>query len=232
MKILGLDFETTGLEASECRVIEIGAVIWDTEDSKPLSVMSELVLPEGISELPAEIIKVTGIQFEDLENFGMEPKKAFQKLNFYLSNCDYVVAHNASFDKSFYESEIKQLGLDLVDKKWIDSMYDVPYPDSMSARKLNYLAADHGFVNPWSHRALFDVMTMLQIISKYDFQDIIERSQSPVVTVISHVSFEEKDKAKQMGFRWDPKNKKWFREYKHCDLMHMEFPFEYSLLEQ
>ncbi|MCH2534287.1 MAG: DUF5710 domain-containing protein [Bdellovibrionales bacterium] len=232
MKVLGLDFETTGLEAQSARVIEIGAVVWDTDKSKPLAVMSELVLPEELTEVPTEIVKVTGIETDDLENFGLEPKKAFQRLNFYLSQCDYVMAHNAEFDKSFYLQEISRHGLDVVEKPWLDSMYDVPYPEELSTRKLGHLAADHGFVNPWSHRALFDVMTMLQIVSKYDFHEVIERSQSPVVTVISHVSFEEKDKAKQMGFRWDPKNKKWFKDYKHCDLMNMDFPFEYSLLEQ
>lgn len=232
MKILGIDFETTGLEPEKCRVIEVGAVLWDTDSSKPLAVFSELVLPEDLTELDPVITKITGIQTDDLEKYGAEPKKVFQKLNFYLGHCDYVVAHNSSFDKSFYESEIVKTGLDLVNKTWIDTMFDVPYPEEVSTRKLNHLAADHGFVNPWSHRALFDVMTMLQVLSKYNFEDVVERSKSPVVTVISHVSFDEKDKAKQMGFRWDPKNKKWFKEYKHCDLMTMEFPFEYSLLEQ
>jgi len=229
VRILGLDFETTGLLASEDRVIEIGAVVWDTDSNKPVHVFSELVKPEGFVGLPDTIIKVTGIEDQDLYDFGISTQVAFERLNELIENSEYVVAHNVKFDQSFYEAEISRLGLEPVDRPWLDTVTDVPYGDEVGSRKLTYLAADHGIVNAYAHRAVFDSLTMMTILSRYDIQEVVDRAKSPSVSVLAHVSFEEKDKAKNLGFKWDGKNKKWYRHYKQCDLETVNFPFEYSV---
>ncbi len=228
MKILGLDFETTGLEAQQERVIEIGAVIWCTETNKPLSMMSELIKFEGFQQLPAEIIKITGITDDMLNSYGVEGKPAFDKLNQMISSCDYVVAHNAKFDRSFFEAEVQRYGTqcDVQSLKWIDTCNDVPYPEDIQTRKLSYLAAEHGILNTNAHRALFDVMAMLNVLKNYSIEEVVDRSNSPLVQVIAKVSFAEKDKAKNLGFRWNKDDKTWFKEFKEMDLASRQFPFE------
>lgn len=229
MKVLGLDFETTGLNPQQCRVIEIGAVVWDTETKQPQALYSELIRCD--KALPPEIIKITGITDDMLKSYGKEAKPSFQALWSLIESCEFIVAHNAPFDRSFLESELTQLEItnDFSSLKWIDTVMDVPYPDFVESRKLTYLAADHGFVNNNAHRALFDVITMLNVFSRYDINDIKDRAQSPNVQVIAKVSFEEKDKAKKLGFRWNRDDKIWFKDYKMMDLEKQDFPFEFEI---
>ena len=151
MRVLGLDFETTGLLPQQNQVIEIGAVVWETELNKPIHLYSELVKPEGFVGLPEEIIEVTGIDDQTLFDFGVEPKGAFERLNELMEQVEYVVAHNAKFDLSFYEAEVHRLGLEPVDRPWIDTVQDLPINDNGGSRKLTYMAADHGVLNPFSH---------------------------------------------------------------------------------
>ncbi len=230
MKILGLDFETTGLDARSERVIEIGAVVWDTEKNTPCAMMSELVTCE--TPLSDEIIKITGIDDQMLKQFGVNGETAFAKLVELISACDYVVAHNAKFDRSFFEQEVKNYGIDFdsASLKWIDTCMDVPYPESIQTRKLTYLAAEHGILNSNAHRALFDVIVMLNVLKHYAFEDVIERAKSPSVQVVAKVSFDEKDKAKKLGFRWNRDDKIWFKEFKEIDIPKKQFPFEIDVV--
>ena len=52
--------------------------------------------------------------------------------------------------------------------------------EKIKTRSLPYLAADHGFLNPFPHRALFDVMTMIQIAGMYDINEILKYADSPI----------------------------------------------------
>lgn len=232
MKILGIDFETTGLEFNKDRVIEVGAVVWDTDNQKPLAMQSELVKPENFTAVPEEIVRITGISTDMVEEYGVTPEAAFIRLIELAKKADYLVAHNAGFDRSFFESELKNLGLDIPDTPWICTLQDVPYPSSIVTRKLSYLAAEHKILNPYSHRAVFDVLTMLDVLKNYKIDEVVQRSKSPSVKVTAIVSFEEKDKAKNLGFRWDGSNKTWSKSYKECDIESVQFPFEVRVENQ
>jgi hypothetical protein len=85
---------------------------------------------------------------------------------------------------------------------WIDTLTDIPYPAEISTRKLSYLAADHGFINPFQHRALFDVLTMLNVLSRYELGAILEFQQIPWVTIQANVSYDDRMLAKEARFFW------------------------------
>jgi DNA polymerase III alpha subunit (gram-positive type) len=229
MRILGLDFETTGLSAEKDHVIEIGAVVWETETKKPVTMYSELIKPEGFIGLPTEIIQITGIDDQSLFDYGVEAQGAFKKLHSLIESTEFIVAHNAPFDRSFLNIGLEKWGLPPVTKSWLDTLADIPYPKGIVTRKLDYLAAEHKVLNPFSHRAVFDVLTMLSVLNKYDLKEVIERSKSPNVEVTAIVSFDEKDKAKDLGFHWDGKGRRWFKDFKQCDLDEMDFPFQINV---
>ena len=228
MKILGLDFETTGLNSHSERVIEIGAVVWDVERKKPLALMSELVKPENFTNLTPEIIDITGIDDDCINDYGVDGKEAFIRLLKLINSCDYVMAHNANFDRAFFEAEMRnyEIECDFNSIQWVDTYLDIEYPKNITTRKLTYLAAEHGIVNTYAHRALFDVLTMLNVFKNYDVDDVIARSKSPKISAIAQVSYDDRDKAKNMGFHWNREKKVWFKEMKECDLQKIEFPFE------
>ncbi|TGM48696.1 hypothetical protein EHQ92_12755 [Leptospira biflexa] len=94
-------------------------------------------------------------------------------------------------------------------KKWIDTLYDINYPDSIKTRKLNYLAFEHGYSPYISHRALFDVFTLIRIVSKYNFEEILYNSNFPLCKFYIDIPFEQKDFYKDKGYFWNPELKLW-----------------------
>lgn len=212
MLLLGLDFETTGLDASTDRVIEIGAVLWDTEDRTPVKFFSEMVRID--TELPEEITKITGIKPTHLARFGLDFRNAWEQFLKIYDYADFVCAHNAPFDKSFFDAECARFGCMPRQLLWIDTNCDVEYPDHIKHKNLTYLSATHNFLNPFAHRAVFDVLTMLKVLDNYPFEDVLALAREPNVKLRAVVSFDQKDLAKGAGFYWDGKDKIWFKVLK------------------
>lgn len=200
--VCGLDLETTGLDATKDQITEIGAVLWDTEINQPIKFFNKLLQIEG--PIPPEIVKLTGITDELLNKYGELPSEVFYEFLEFQAEADVFLAHNAPFDRGFLEAKI-----DLGEKPWIDSCVDVDYPESISTRKLTHLAAEHGFVNPFAHRAMTDVLTMMQLVSKYDWNKTIENARTPNVVMQAMVTIPQKDMAKGCGYRFNGSNKKW-----------------------
>jgi DNA polymerase III subunit epsilon len=218
MLILGVDLETTSLDVETCEVIEVGAVLWDWERKMPVRILSELVQPEN--GVPAEITALTGITLEDTHVYGVHHQTAMENLDSMLSEADYVMAHNGTiFDKPVYENWVdRESGYVVCDRPWLDTKTDIVYPSRVETRKLEFLAASHGFLNPFAHRAVFDVLTMLRIASQYDIQAIIARAAEPTIYVEAIVSFERKDMAKERGYKWFAPRKIWWKAFKESDL--------------
>lgn len=235
MLILGIDFETTGLNSQTDRVTEIGAVLWDTSERKPLAVLSEMVYAADYPRLSAEITDLTGITQSALETFGKPPAVAFTKLIDLSKSAEACVAHNAPFDRGFLAAELGRLAL-VFDAKipWIDTSADLPFSKKITTRKLVHLAAEHGFVNPFAHRAAFDVLTMLKILDAYDIQEVIKLSLEPNITLLANTAppwsdqGRSTDLAKARGYRWDGSKKRWHKIVKKSQVereqSHGEFP--------
>lgn len=212
MKILGLDLETTGLSADTDVITEMGLVLWDTEENVPLLVHSQLV--NYGAHITQEITDITGITEEMLEKFGCNPEDARDRLENIAQKADAIAAYNGeSFDRKF----IRKLAPSVAEKHWIDLQNDIPYADRIKTRKLTHLAAEHGFLNPFAHRAVFDVMTMFKVMEKYDFETILRRSHESVVFLKAVVSFNDKEQAKERGYRWHGPSKTWYRSFKQSD---------------
>lgn len=215
MLILGLDFETTGLSKTEDRITEMGAVLWDTEAKAPVRIFNSLITQDEGVTLRPEIVRLTGITDEMLKTHGDPLSYSLGYLTGLISKADAVIAHNAPFDKGFYEAEMQRLGYGIDEKVlWADSAVDVPYPEHIETRKLVFLAAEHGFVNPFAHRAVTDVLTMLRVCAYYDWGQIIESAKLPNVTLWAKTTFHEKDIAKAAGYRWNGDTKQWLKTVK------------------
>ncbi len=236
MKLLGLDFETTGLSFTDDRIIEIGAVLWDTELRAPMRIFSALVLhPDKKTELEA----INGISQKMLEEYGDDQQNAFTELDDMAESAAFIVAHNGSgFDKPMMEASVKCFPMPeewtLLKLPWIDTCQDLPIPDRITTRKLTHLAAEHGFLNPFAHRAVFDVLTMLKILDCYPLDVVLENARQPMVTLQACVSYEARKKASDRRYFWKPETKQWLRHMKahhvgkerlECGFLVKEFPF-------
>lgn len=224
MKVLGIDIETgSSFDSSKDTTIvtEIGAVLWETNGNTPLE-MENILINEG-KGVHEQASEYTGITKSMIEQHGTTPEVASSKLFGLVQKADRIVAHNGNqFDKPILNHFFKRYGFGEMsgawENNWIDTQSDVDYPSTMRSRSLIYLAACHGFVNPFAHRAVTDVLTMLQVLSKYDVHTVIDNADSPRVKVLAQVSYEGRQKAKDAGFYWDGDNKQWFREMRKNQL--------------
>jgi DNA polymerase III subunit epsilon len=214
--ILGIDFETTGLDLVSDRVTEVGLVLWDIETRSPVQIAGFLVkTPKEITE---EITKLTGITRALLDAFGTEESLALKAVERAVQKTDYVMAHNGGeFDKPLLENWAARESLSLPAKTWIDSKTDLPAEAYQKSAGLKYMACDHGFLYD-GHRAVNDVLAMLKILSCYDVNTVIERAKQPTIKVQALVTFDTNKLAKERGYHWKPETKQWIKPIKANEL--------------
>lgn len=223
MKVLGLDLETTGLDFEKDRIIEIALVLYDTKMKVPLRVYSEFINEPDRPKIDKSKV-AADITDAMLDEHGMKLEPGFIPIFFDLftnlfKDIKYIVAHNGNqFDKIMLRNFFDRYSKEFPNIPWIDTRTDIVYPKHCTSRNLTYLAGYHGFVNPFPHRALFDTMTMLRILSEYDIDEVIERKESPIVTLRANVSYVNKELVKKKGFMWDPDSKIWYKDVKECDV--------------
>ncbi len=209
MRILGLDLETTGLDTSTARITELGVALWDVPTKRPLVTVGVFLHDSTYPPQSADIIRLTGITDEMLLEFGTEPAANLRWLDGFCEKhqVKYICAHNGeNFDKPLLLSELARNKLEagyLKKLPWIDSRTDIPFASEPDSRRLNHLALDAGFINPFQHRAVFDVLTMLRILSNYDINHILEYQAIPFATCRAVVGYEDREKAKIQRFSWE-----------------------------
>jgi len=225
MIILGVDTETTGLDFENDRITELGWCLWDTERKYPLVMQNDLIKDHGMQISPA-ITELTGITNEMTEAYGITLLTSLRVMHHYSYHADIMVAHNAKFDRGMIEAAMKRLDLEISPKPWVCTNTDIPYPKHIQTRKLTHLCGEHGFLNPFPHRALTDVLSMLQMTSGYDWKEILEVCKSPLIVLEAQCQKpwqddapdgkKDTDRAKALGFWFDFGTKKWMKNLRSC----------------
>ena len=212
MKILGFDVESTGLDPKKDSITEMGLVLYDTDLKTPVRISGFLVKGGFISE---EITRITGITQAAVDTYGVTPFAAIGALDKMAESANYFCAHNAPFDREFGKALFATQGRGFPDVPWIDTRTDLP-PEAYKLGKsasLKYLCADHGFLYS-AHRAVNDVLAMLELLSRYDLDTILRRAATPNVEVRAVVSFDDRILAKERSYYWSAQIKQWRKPLK------------------
>lgn len=223
MLILGIDFETTGLDPETRQVIEVGMQLWDWELGVPVNEMGYLVRHEqyvwddkfeGKSKVSAAMC----------DTYGISSLNGLKRIQIMMQSTDYMCGQNVNeFDKIFLEAWCKRLGLPnpRPDILWIDTQTDIEIPEGNS-RRLAYMAADHGLCPHNAHRALADVDQTMNILRKHDIQHVLEVAKTPTIEIMALVSYDDREKAKDLHYHAEYDNGKFKYWVKTIKEFHLE----------
>lgn len=215
---LALDFETEGLLKDQHEVIEVGAILWSTGFNRVLEAVSFFVQPQNT--ITEEITNLTHITDPMVRKFGYSSAEGLDILQGLMEQTDIVIGQNVvRFDYGFYEKWCQREGQNVVGRVWCDTRTDLPR--TVESKSLSYMAADHGFLNPFPHSALADCYTVLRLASQYNYDDIVARAKEPNVVLRARVGFDRNKLAKQRKFIWKPDPlKMWLKVVKQCDVQY------------
>ena len=256
--LLGIDLEgintelqENGLNLETDRVMEIGAVLWDVQRKTPVQFFSHLIDEADRPIVDRELTELTGIDENMLQHWGLKGKDIQEKLHelkSLIDASDYLMAHNAhGYDKPMLEALYKRFSLEIPKSTWIDSLEDIEFPSKIKSRSLASLEYAHGFINPFPHRAVTDVLSMLKIASAYSLERMAKFAKSPRVTIVATfkapnwrnpeevTAFNKiKHRVSKARFRWNPQEKIWTKKVHKLLLEEdkIHYDFEWKILER
>jgi DNA polymerase-3 subunit epsilon len=203
IKIAILDVETTGLDYQKDEVIELGVLILEVgkESFQFYNVIhAKSYLNEPKTELSEKIKKITNIQDEQLKG----KKIPVEEIDNLLTDCEFIIAHNAGFDRPFVEQIIPVTK----NKIWLCSLTQIPWDEcDFPEKSLKNLCIYHGFFYE-AHRAISDCFATAHLISHtipnkeetYLFELTKKINSSLYLLIAKKTEFKNKDFLKEKGF--------------------------------
>ena len=217
-QLLILDTETTGLDPASGACVEVGAVLFRVPERAVLSQVSFL-LP--VETNPAETVNGIAAAISRLPQPWQAGLACFEAM---LAAADAVLAHNVAFDRQWFG-----IGpLSAIAKPWICSMDDIRWPAERQLKanpSVRDLALAYG-VPVWAaHRALTDCTYLAQVLERCDqLEHLLEAALEPRQLFRAQLSYAERHRAKQAGFRWnDPVPGAWTRRLSEREARALSF---------
>lgn len=160
-KAVVVDVETTGLSPWRDEVVELALVLFSFNLAGqvfPHSVEEYVGLREPSKPIPAAATRIHGLAMDDVAGEKLDR----DRIAFMMREADFVVAHNASFDRPF----VQQLFPDLTrGKMWLCTMRDVNWSErGLASARLGHIAEHYGIPHENAHRALGDARTTLGLL--------------------------------------------------------------------
>lgn len=218
-----LDTETTGLDHGKDEIIEIAIRQWVYHKKehylvKPLEEYSALQEPVN-NEISEIVTKITGITADDVKGKRID----WQRVSNILNESDFVLAHNAGFDRPMIEavSEVREVSSS---KFWTCSFKQVDWAQmGFLSSKQELLSIFHGF-HYSGHRALTDIDALANLLLQGDYlKDILANAKTKQVSVdCVKAPFDSKDLLKANGFSWNGASKFWTKLVSESDLDEMK----------
>lgn len=212
--IVILDTETTGLSSDMDLIIELGLVRALFSPSAQRLVSIERIV--SAYEDPGRpitpfITELTGITDDMVRGKRIDEAMVAEV----LSDAVLVVAHNAAFDRPFFEKRFK--GFE--EKKWACSLTGIAWNElGFKNLKQEELLLKSGYFYE-AHRASIDCLALGWLLHCQPdaFASLLELAKKKTVTVQAFgAPFDAKDRLKSRGYRWHDgttgPNRHWWKE--------------------
>lgn len=211
-KVLILDTETTGLDSSKDRLIELALILVDVDKATGLPLQVQEVfdeLEDPGRPIPAEATRVTGITDAMVAGKRLNEERVAEL----MAGVDLVIAHNARFDRGFMENRLPAFAY----LPWACSVSEIDWQaQGRGSAKLEFLAHELGFFYD-AHRAEMDCHALLAVLAaplpntgETGLARLLAAAQATSYRVQATGSpFSSKDALRARGYRWDAERKVW-----------------------
>lgn len=203
-----IDFETTGFTAGINEVIELGMVqVAYSPSIRKITAIKEILsqFEQPITEISQEITAITGITNEMVAGQSIDDAHVARLVN----ESVILIAHNASFDRSFWDIRFKGMA----DRVWACSVKDIDwYAIGFESAKLEYLLLKNGYFYD-GHRAATDCLAMVQLFEAVpnSLHEAIQAAKQVSVKILAKgVAYADREIVKKRGYRWDADSKYWW----------------------
>ncbi len=166
MKLLFMDFETTGLIknsviplSKQPHAIEYYGCVVNSETWEIESEIDTLFKPP--CEISKEITKITGITSDDVIDAPLFADKA-DEINSQMAQCQFMVGHNVSFDADIMRLEFQRLGKEPAIPRLFCTVEQTYHLTGVRLSLTNLHDFLFGEKFSGSHRAKEDVMALLR----------------------------------------------------------------------
>lgn len=204
-----VDTETTGLDHRSAEVIEIGMLLVGLDTNNELcEIIAGLnAMQQPSAPLPDIIKEITGLTDEELRGHIFD-KEEVQR---FMLRGDMVIAHNAGFDRPFYEKTFGDTG-----KVWAcSSRGDIDWKHlGYKSSALERILAEQGFFYE-AHRASVDCAATAWALfhEPKALAQLISNSKQPQFLIRAiGAPFNVKDSLKAIGYFWNAPSKVWEKE--------------------
>jgi len=212
LRVLLLDTETTGLQASRDRVIELALLAFDLDlaSGEPVGALQ---VYDGLEDpgvpLSPEVQQLTGISDDMLRGQRLDETRIAEL----LAGAQLVIAHNAGFDRPFVEARLPAFA----DIDWACSFADIDWKrQGRESAKLSALAAQVGWFYD-AHRAEMDCHALLAVLrpplpqgERNGLMQLVQAARQPSFRLqATGAPFEAKDALKARNYRWDGTARVW-----------------------
>lgn len=229
--ILVLDTETTGLDQSKEKIIELALlrVSIDTATGLPVGPVQ---VYDGLEDpgkpIPPEVVTITGIRDADVQGQALDEARVAEL----MQGVDVVIAHNAGFDRPFVESRLPAFA----HLPWACSFADLDWKAmGRSSAKLESLAQELGLFYD-AHRAEMDCHALLAVLAAplpqaagaaaptTGLARLLHAAHNPSYRLsATNAPFEAKDLLKARGYRWNADQRVWATRLNDDAALYAEF---------
>ena len=190
MKYLFFDLETTGIGVGNNKVIELAAILYDSETDSSIDQYHTFIDPQ--MDITSFITNLTGITNQMVKNQPTE-MLAFERFAAFIQKCnpDFICGHNIdAFDMKWvqHRNDLYNLGIDLtiptldtlklareISKEGLLTGYNFTTPKGAVSLKLEYLIK-YFELGSQDHRAINDVINNINVYRK--FMDLRKNNSS------------------------------------------------------
>ena len=217
-RVVVLDTETTGLDQSKEKIIELALLRVDIDNATGMPV-GPLQVYDGLEDpgrpIPKEVVAITGLTDADVAGQRIDEARVAEL----MEGVDLVIAHNAGFDRPFVEARFEQFAK----LPWACSFADIDWKaQGRGSAKLESLAQANGWFYD-AHRAEMDCHALLAVLAtplpaapQTGMARLLQAAGLPSFRLsASNAPFESKDKLKARGYRWNADQRVW--QTRLCD---------------